>query len=158
MMRVVAGAYGRAPLLAREAEPAWRLLARHSVRDADRLRLSYRVSETDDSAPYAGADDMFAALDGGAIVISRANSIHPVWSVSENVAFRLCHDVLGHYAAHIAGRVADFSWEGECNAALAHERTLPIGTLRDALFTEIVGQAAWSLTYGSFADQKVAFL
>jgi hypothetical protein len=101
---------------------------------------------------------MFSHLNKYQYRVSRANSDHPLWTVEDNVAFRICHDIDGHYAAWRAGVAADFTFEGELNAARWHEKTLPPGQIREALLTEVVGQAAYALHYGRFGLQKVAFL
>jgi len=159
MQRVIAAAYKQAPLFSSLAKPSWLALAAHSVENAARLRSLYAITETAESQPYRSAAEMFSDLEQGRMLVSNANSVHPLWTVAENVAFRITHDITGHYAAHCNGApVADFSWEGELAAAEWHTSTLPVGIIRDALFTEVVGQAAFFLVYGTFTDQKVAFL
>jgi hypothetical protein len=163
LLPVIAAAYDRVVDAHRDPGPmrAWRDLADHSARHASIIRSNYLVLETTVAMPYASAEEMFADLDRGSILVSSANSDHPLWSVRENMAFRLCHDVMGHYAAHRAGRVADFSWEGELNAFEYHASTLPRDDrpgILDALFTEVVGQAAYAIDRGKFAEQKCTFL
>lgn len=159
IMRLIARQYSEAPLYQNSASDAWEEVANHAVRHASLLRQQYRVRETEtEGMPYASADDMFRDLDAGVIVVSSANSVHPLWSKRDNVAFRLVHDIMGHYTAHNAGMVADFSWQGEVNAYDWHARTLSTDIARDALFTEVLGQAAYALVTGRFGDQKVAFL
>lgn len=166
LQSVVAAAYNRA--VDRSGRPAaehraWQELMGHCYDQASLIRDDYTVIETDDPSPYASSDAMFTDLARGRIVVSTANSEHPLWTVRENVAFRLAHDVLGHWAAHRAGILADFSFEGEYNAFVWHSRTLydaPPRTYgpRDALFTEVVGQAAYALEFGHFGPQKVGFM
>jgi hypothetical protein len=162
LKRVIAAAYKRAATVESRAINAWMALARHSAVQASIIRRDYLVIETDVGQPYADANEMFADLERGRIYISEANSEHPLWTVRDNVNFRLCHDVQGHYEAFRNGALADFSWEGEFSAFGYHAQSLPRDTERpgllDALFTEVMGQAAVALTDGQFPDQKVAFL
>src|SRR4051812_46621440 len=124
----LAGAYSRAPEFDYKAERAWRSLAHWSTEDAAHLRRMYRVTETDNPQPYLNAELMFRDLKSGRLTVSRANSVHPLWTVEQNVDFRICHDVLGHYSASDDGMVADFTWDGEYNAARFHEVVLPYGS------------------------------
>lgn len=157
-MEVIARAYNRAPALDTSAMPLWREVIDLVWRQATELRARLLVIETTKQMPYTNAEAMFHAIDSGVIRISTANCDHPVWTPQENVAFRLTHDVLGHYSAARNGLVADFSWEGEVNACRDHQRHFSRGLCRRALFTEVIGQAAYALTYGEFSVQKVAFL
>lgn len=157
-MITIALSYEKAPELFRPALPYWRELADAVWRQALNIRDQYDVTETPEPTAYASAEALFADLDSGRITVSRANSNHPVFSVEENVAFRLAHDVLGHYAARNARQPAQFDWLGEQTACRFHGFELRTGLVRAALFTEVVGQAAYALHHGTFAVQKVAFL
>lgn len=157
-MKEIADAYARAPVLANDAKPAWRQLAEWSVRIADVLRDEFIVIEVNVASPYVTPADMFRDLDRGRIRVSTINGEHPLWTNHENIAFRLVHDIMGHYQAHLADQLADFSWQGEVNAAIWHEGILPFRDVRRALFTEVIGQAAFALDRGYFGTQKVAFL
>lgn len=154
----IAKLYKALPDLDPQAKRAWHSLAYWSDDDAARLRTMFVVVEVDKDSPYETADDMFSDLDNGLFQVSRTNLVHPLWSPEQTVNFRICHDIMGHYAAHKAGKVADFSWEGELNAATEHEKALPAGACQSALATELLGQAAHYLTYGEFPANKVAFL
>ncbi len=154
----IAERYARAPDWHADATTAWLTLGESSVRIARVIRTYLLVWESDDSQPYESADTMFAAISLGQIIVSRSNCAHPLWDARTNTAFRLVHDVMGHYAAHLAGRHADFSWEGECSAYTHHAATMASHAERQALQTEVLGQAAWALVHGHFGPQKVAFL
>jgi hypothetical protein len=158
LMQHFARMYSRAPNISLKAMPAWADLARQCNAAAVALRREYAVTEVVEPAPYTTAHRMFHDLDDGQILVSRANSEHPAWTVQDNVNFRLCHDVLGHYRAHNAGDLADFSWDGELAAFAWQERSLFGDDVRRALLTEVVGQAAYALHTGNFDVQKVAFL
>lgn len=153
-----ARAYAALPMMDPVCIRAWQRLSDECWLQARQLRVELDVSETDDTTAYVSADHMFLDLNRGRIRVSRANCEHPLWTAQENVAFRLCHDVLGHWTAHRAHQAADFTWQGECNAAMWHRMTLPAGPLRRALETEVLGQSAYALITGGFGVQKVGFL
>lgn len=70
-----------------------------------------------------------------------------VFTDAENDKFRAVHDAYGH---GVSGR--GFSPSDEMAAYEAHARTLP-HEARRALFSEVVGQAAYWQTTGEFAPQ-----
>ena len=137
---------------------AWTNLAVESAELASQIRRTHQVVESADSQPHATARAVFADIARGHFVVSTANCVHPLWTPEQNVDFRIVHDVLGHYDAHLSGRVADFSWEGEVNACAAHETHVFSILARRAILTECLGQAAYALTYGHFGTQKVGLL
>lgn len=151
-LQAIAAAYAAAPTFDPSVAPAWRELADDSLARAAQLRREFAVIETDDPEPYPDAPAMFADLDRRRFVVSRANSDHPLWTPAENVAFRIVHDVAGHY---ITG--GHFDWRGENLACSAHERLLSPGA-RLALFTECIAQTAFCNAYGYFGPQKVVAL
>jgi hypothetical protein len=150
-MLALAAAYEKAPALDPRAIRSWRALAEHSVRTARHLRTSYRITLTG-SEPYPNATEMLADIGKGSLRVSALNCGHPVWTPSENIAFRIVHDILGH---GISG--GDFSWLGESKACKAHEQIVPLLAL-PALFTECLAQVAYQQTFGHFGPQKVCLL
>lgn len=156
---------------------AWRDLGADAVDRAAGIRLLLSVSETGDPEPYASAADMVADIDAGNFLVSTANSDHPLWTDAENVAFRIVHDVLGHYAASVAAGwhnedrcdygcrlpraatcLAGFDWRGEIAACEAHRRLLPKGLgPRAALYTECLAQTGYAIARGGFGPQYVGF-
>lgn len=79
-------------------------------------------------------------------------SEHPVFSVADNIVMRTVHD----YIVHILGN-HDFGGKGEIasfnrHAKLASKAAIP------ALFTEVVGQAAFAVVKGGFPVQKITLL
>lgn len=147
-----------------QAASAWRSLAADSVERAAGVRLLLDVLEVEDPEPYPDAESMVEDIDAGCFRVSRANSEHPVWSVDENVAFRIVHDVLGHYAASVRlmgwdararRQVAGFDWAGENAACAAHARLLTGAAQRQALFTECLAQTAYAIDRGGFGPQVV---
>lgn len=81
------------------------------------------------------------------------NDQHPVWDSYQNLVFRLAHDV----AHHDLGAAATF--EGEL-AVLRHTlieaQELHCYAFPHFLASEIIGQAAYRITYGSFPRQIIA--
>jgi hypothetical protein len=170
----IAVAYAAAPeRISTRAITAWAELAADSEDRAAGIRLLLDVQESDDPEPYAGPGEMLADIaDRKRFVVSRANSEHPIWTVAQNVAFRIVHDVLGHYAVSVAlgwpnddpesqrCTVAGFDWTGENLACGAYVRVLPKGRRgpRMALFTECIAQTAFAIHSGAFGAQKVADL
>jgi hypothetical protein len=185
-LQPIANAYAAAPELQSSATEtvagtkAWEALADDSVDRAAGIRLLLDVSETDDPEPYPDAAAMCEDIACGRFLVSNAHSEHPIWTVADNVAFRIVHDVLGHYAASIAGGydldrqahraqgregvpdsvfyVAGFDWEGENAACAAHVRLLHTPAERSALFTECIAQTGYAIASGGFGPQKVADL
>lgn len=149
----IAQAYADAPEFDASAVPAWRALAADSVARAALYRMRLVIRETDDPEPYPDAPAMFRDLVRGRFTVTRAHSEHPIWSVETNVAFRICHDIAGHYATGDAG----FDWIGENRACGAHFPLLPV-VARPALFTECIAQTAFCNHYGYFGPQKVALI
>lgn len=149
----VAQAYAQAPICHPGDVPAWRALADETMRTAEGLHRALSVSYTPKAEPYPTAYDMLVDIARGRIVVSTANSDHPVWSLDENVAFRLVHDVVGHGTTG-----GGFDWAGEWRAYEKHDSIIQSPLARHALFTEAVGQVAYALTYGGFTTQKVTLL
>jgi len=54
-------------------------------------------------------------------------------------------------------RNTNFTLPGEIASFNGHMKTVP-ETAREALFTEVVGQAAYFINYGKFPEQKIAIL
>lgn len=151
-MDELAAAYAAAPTFDPAAAPAWRALADDSLTRALLVRSRLAVSETDDPEPYPDAPAMFRDLARGRFLVSRANSEHPLWTVADNVAFRIVHDVLGHWPSG-----GHFDWHGENRACALHASVLaPLA--RVALLTECIGQTAYVNVHGVFGTQKVAKL
>lgn len=150
--RLIASRYHLAPITEVGADTAWALLRDDSLNRAAQIRQRLQVIESGEAEPYANAAEMFADMSAGRLAISRANSEHPLWTVEENVAFRLVHDALGHGLSR-----GGFDWEGENQACAIHARLLP-PLARRALFTECIAQTAYAIFCGEFAVQKAVFL
>jgi hypothetical protein len=103
--------------------------------------------------PYASQQEMKEDyFRSKKLFISMDYSEHPVFSVEENIVFRTVHD----YIVHILSDV-DFSGKGEIAAFNAHSKLAPKESV-PAIFTEVVGQASYFLTFGNFPKQKITIL
>jgi hypothetical protein len=149
----VAKAYAAAPIYDPKAAPAWKELADDSARRAEVLKQQLQIEVVPDPEPYSSPQEMCQDVhQNKRFRVSSANSQHPVWSVEQNVNFRIVHDVLGHC---VSG--GDFGWEGENRACAAHFPLLtPLA--QKALFTECIAQTAAGAYFRSFMPQKVVFL
>lgn len=137
----------------RRVEHAWRELMAETMPVAERLTRAINVVYTPDPEPYPDSYAMLKDLGKGRIIISTAHCDHPVWSLEENCAFRLVHDVVGHGATG-----SGFDWLGEWQAYEKHLTIVQGVWARRALFTEAIGQVAYALVHGQFTAQKVALL
>ena len=152
-MAEIAAAYAKAPVYDPKAAPAWKALADDSMRRAEVIKQQIEVEVVPDPEPYDTPQEMCQDVHQNKhFLVSSANCQHPLWSVEQNIAFRIVHDVMGHC---VSG--GDFGWEGENRACAAHFPLLdPLA--QKALFTECIGQTAAAAYFRSFMAQKVAFL
>jgi hypothetical protein len=152
-MQQIAEAYAKAPIYDAKAAAAWRELADDSVRRMQVLAQQIDIEIVDDPEPYSNVQEMCEDVhQKRKFKVSRANSEHPIWSVDENIAFRVVHDVMGHC---VAG--GDFGWAGE-NAACAAHFPLLSDLAQQALFTECIAQSAYAQYYRSYGPQKIVLL
>ena len=106
-----------------------------------------------DEDPYMGDKHMKQEVAAtGILKIYTGGTEHPVFSHEFNLKFRAVHDWMAHIQID-----TDFGMKGEIQAYNGHTHTAPPAGL-PALFTEVVGQAAYFNTYGFFPKQKVAIL
>jgi hypothetical protein len=152
-LAAIADAYDRAPMRQSGIETGWHELAADSVARAAGIRTWLAVEETDASEPYPDAAAMFADIARGHFMVSRAHCEHPVWTPAQNVAFRIVHDVCGHYASG-----GDFGWLGENRACDLHFPLLATQAAREALFTECIAQTAYAIHNHGFGPQKLALI
>lgn len=127
----------------------WQAFATYNVATADAIRRSLTVIETDNPEPYADSDAQSADIRRGVFYVSRSYCDHPVWTVDENVAFRIAHDVHGHHAIG-----AGFDRQGEVDVYRYSLASVPERFHR-ALFVESIGQTAYAVAAGDFGPQKV---
>jgi hypothetical protein len=116
------------------------------------LSKDYQIIRYDDVDPYKSSDEMFADIAQGVFKVTSLHSIHPVWSVDTNVAFRIAHDLLGHTTGH-----APFSLRGEVLAYQGQCMNTP-EELWPVLFTEIVAQTCTFNVHHLFGPQKVGLI
>lgn len=153
----IAAWYDNAPVIG-DKSYAWHTLASESTAQVNRLL----------NGPYAGLEilrvtgqpydsylDMFDDIDKGILLVSTDNSFHPIFTLEQNIEFRIWHD-LAHREAY-----ANFTYKGEVetyNKQLEHIVDFSDGIYRDlrhALFVEVLGQAASMIVNGKFNVQKV---
>lgn len=132
-------------------EHAYLAFARWNTATAHALRSVLDVVETSNPEPYQDAYTQSIDIRHGRFVVSYANSNHPCWPITENVAFRIVHDVLGH---HASGH--DFSPGGEVRTFL-HSLDIVPPEFHRVLFAESIGQLAELVDSGSFPEQ-IAYL
>jgi hypothetical protein len=132
--------------------PLWQNLGELMRQQAKFLSTIYTIERIDNRDPYATSGEMLADIANKKYQVTSMHSNHPVWDVNTNIAFRICHDIMGH------GRVgSDFSLKGEIEAYQAQCNDVP-ENLWAALFTEIVAQAAYANTHHLFGEQKVGLI
>lgn len=108
-LQPIAEAYAKAPVYDPKAAGYFMELAQDSTRRANVLREQLKIEVVDNPEPYANAQEMADDIHNKKhFYVSRANSQHPIWTVEQNVDFRIVHDVLGHA---VSG--GDFGWQGE---------------------------------------------
>lgn len=149
---LAAAEYTALPLFDRSATRAWDALAVEVNQQWQALEdLGFTLIVQGDD-PYPTAADMFADVERRVIrVLATATTGgHPYWSDNTNDLFRAVHDVMGHAAT---GR--GFDRHGEVRAYEHHARTFS-DLARQALATELRGQAAYLAVNGEFPVQKIA--
>lgn len=101
--------------------------------------------------PYPDSDTMRErVLAERVMLISTIGNDHPLLSPESNLKGRAVHDFMAHI---VCG--CPFDGRGEFNAFEAQAALYPI-KYRWALFSEIVGQACYFLTFGNFFEgQKI---
>ena len=136
----IATEYGQAPLLESAiARDLWRDFATYNVSIASELAAIYTITRTDDPEPYSTSADQSADLLAGRMLVSDQHCDHPVWSVDENVAFRVAHDILGHHSIR-----AGFDRAGEIDVYLYSLGIVP-RLFHPCLWVESIGQLAYAV-------------
>lgn len=156
--------YAEAATEALEARPnkdspdvlrSWAVLRKHNLLMFKRLSAWVDVIWTEED-PYQSQAQMKREVEEtGKLYINTGFSRNLLsgWSEEDNWKFRAVHD----YVVHIGGNV-DFSQRGEIKAYNVHAKIVPPAAL-DALFSEVVGQAAYATVRGRFLPvQKAAKL
>tara|TARA_R110002110_G_scaffold275403_2_gene490585 strand:- start:135 stop:776 length:642 start_codon:yes stop_codon:yes gene_type:complete len=153
--KLVAEAYERAPLFDDEAVYSFNALGPFVENMFGQIAGPRgRVSvEFVDENPYPSEKEMcLDAMQNGVLKIWKGGTEHPIFDPVLNAKLRAVHD----YMAHCQGKTS-FGQQGEIAAFNKHMKTVPEAG-REALFTEVVGQASYFLNYGHFPEQKIAIL
>jgi hypothetical protein len=150
--KLVAEAYKNAPSYEKEAEPSYRAL--EPFIDKMFTQIQSRVDvEFVDYDPYPSEKEMCQdAMQNGVLKIWKGGTEHPVFDPYLNTKLRAVHDYMAH-----CQRKTKFDLRGEIAAYNGHMMTVPEAG-REALFTEVVGQAAYFINYGEFPKQKIVIL
>ncbi len=160
-MKLVADAYASAPDYDPKAAPAWLELMK-GVEKAFGQKTNKRQAPSIEYVqhdPYKSPHEMIQDINqNNRLMISTIGNSHPVFDALQNLKLRTVHDMVhaGHSPDKENGHA--FSFAGEVGAYNQHIKYLVSAGARAALFTEVVGQAAYYLTYGKFPKQKIAFL
>ena len=117
-------------------------------------QISHRVNiEFVEDNPYPSEKEMCQdAMQNGILKIWKGGTDHPIFKPELNLKLRAVHD----YMTHCQGKTA-FDLRGEVASFNRHMMTVPEAG-REALFTEVVGQAAYFINYGKFPKQKITIL
>ncbi len=136
----------------------WKAFANWTTIRARQISSRLYIELTDNPEPYATAEEQAEDIASGHFTVSTANSEHPIWSVQQNVNFRIWHDVEGHTGwvdgAPVAGApVYGFDRAGEVAAYNRSVETLPYN-LKPVLFVESMGQLGGLIVSGTFPSQN----
>ena len=113
----------------------------------------YKVEFINQGDEYQSASQMRNEFnETGTLKISIDYSEHPIFSVTDNIVFRTVHD----YMAHILGN-HDFGAKGEIASYNRHVKMAPQDAI-PALFSEVVGQASYTIKNNTFPKQKIAVM
>ena len=117
------------------------------------LGRKFKIEFIDPDDEYKTQSQMKQSFnETGILKISCDYSDHPIFSVADNIVFRTVHD----YIVHILGN-HDFGAKGEIASYNRHAKLAPKEAI-PAIFTEVLGQAAVTVTTNSFPKQKIAVL
>ena len=153
--KLVAEAYKNAPPFEQKAASSFQALEPFINKMFNQIAGPRgRVSvEYVDEDPYPSEKEMCQdAMQNGVLKIWKGGTEHPIFNPVLNTKLRAVHD----YMAHCQGKTS-FGQQGEIAAFNRHMLTVPEAG-REALFTEVVGQASYFLNYGHFPEQKIAIL
>lgn len=138
-----------------EALESWENLIADSVAHAKILKSVFGISYVE-YEPYGSIDEMFNDFENKVMKVSVLANVHPLWTPEENLDFRIAHDILGHWEMGTCHNI--FSFVGEVAAFRSQSNYLTSDKARNALYTEVVGQAAFYGTFREFGEQKIGFL
>jgi len=154
--KLIAKAYKDAPTYDPEAASAFGNLGPFVDNMFKKVQSRVDVQFVDED-PYEDDNDMRQQVaETGVLKIWQGGTTHPIFTPELNLKFRAVHDYMSHIQA-IGHAGTGFDMKGEIQAYNTHLKTIPPSSA-GALFTEVLGQAAFFLTYGYFPEQKIAFL
>ena len=155
--KLVAEAYKAAPDMSSALKGPYEELGRWLEGEWRRINSRMKVQIVD-RHPYDTAAELRNHIDQeGIMLVSRADSVHPVWTGEQgmkwNVMFRLYHDFEGHYS-----KKRNFNLRHEIASYNAHVKRVPQACV-PILFTEVVGQICCFYNSGmSNCPQKATIL
>lgn len=153
---LVAKAYKEAPAYQPEAAPLFKKLIPFVENMFKKVQSRVDV-EFVDYDPYKDDNDLRNQVKATEkLKIWKGGTTHPIFDHNTNLKFRAVHDYMAHIQS-IGHRGTGFDMKGELQAYNAHLKTIPHAAA-GALFTEVVGQASYFLTYGNFPEQKITLL
>lgn len=117
------------------------------------LGNKYIIKYIKGGQPYETQPQMKSEVQKtGVLKINIDNSDHPIFSIEDNIVMRTIHDYLTHILANVG-----FGGKGEIAAFNVHAKLAPKDAV-PALFTEVVGQAAYAVYFKGFPIQKITLL
>jgi hypothetical protein len=153
---LIAKAYAEAPEFDPAAASAFEKIAPFVENMFKKVQSRVDVQFVDED-PYENDDDMRQQVaQTGVLKIWSGGTSHPIYSPETNLKLRAVHDYMAHIQA-LGSQGTGFDMKGEIQAYNTHLKTVS-PDVAPALFTEVLGQAAYFLTYGNFPEQKIAFL
>ena len=152
---LIAKAYAAAPEFEPKAAAAFEKIAPFVENMFKKVQSRVDVQFVDED-PYEDDNDMRQQVaQTGILKIWRGGTSHPIYSPETNLKLRAVHDYMAHIQA-IGSQGTGFDMKGEIQAYNTHLKTVS-PEVAPALFTEVLGQASYYLTYGNFPEQKIIF-
>tara|TARA_Y100001970_G_scaffold60009_3_gene76448 strand:- start:14749 stop:15390 length:642 start_codon:yes stop_codon:yes gene_type:complete len=150
---LVAKAYDEAPIFDEGAVGAFEAIEPFVHKMFDRIiGFGIDIDFVDDN-PYESSEEMCRDVSENKILrIWKGGTDHQIFDAKTNLKLRAVHD----YMTHCQGGTS-FDLQGEIASYNRHMKTVP-PSAAGALFTEVVGQAAFFLDRGYFPPQKIAIL
>mgnify|MGYP003626057268 FL=1 len=150
--KLVAKAYKNAPPYDPEAVSSFEALEPFTNKMFKQIQSRVDVQFVDYD-PYPSEVEMCQdAMQNGVLKIWTGGTEHPVFDPELNVKMRAVHDYMTH-----CQRGTNFTLPGEIASFNGHMKKVPEAA-REALFTEVVGQAAYFINYKEFPEQKIVIL
>lgn len=150
-LKAIAEAYVKAPVYDPKAAGAFKELADDSMHRAKVIGEHLDIQVVNNPEPYTDVEKMTDDIHKRRkLIVSSANTEHPVWIPEQVIAFRTCFDVLGYAVAN-----AGWDWRGD-NLAFCAFAPLVSANAQEALFTEVVAQSAYVNQFRAYGPQKIA--